>query len=54
MEVDLRNSEEEEGGNGRRRSGRLAKSQARYKQKANRFRVKEEEENFERNGRELE
>ena len=43
---------EERVGEGR---GRLAKTQERYKQKANRFRVKEaEEENFEKNGRELE
>ena len=54
MEVDLGDSEEE-GGNCRRRSGRLAKSQARYKQKANRFRVEEaEEENSKNNERELE
>ena len=41
--VVLGDSEEEGVGSNRRRSRRLAKSQGRYKQKANRFRVGEEE-----------
>ena len=44
INIDPEGSEEEEGEMGRRRSGRLAKSQARFKQKAKRFRVEEEEE----------
>ena len=44
MEVDLGDMEEEAGGNSRRRSRRLAKCQARYKQKTRRFLVEEEQE----------
>ena len=54
VEVDLGDLEEEVGGNSRRRFGRLAKSQVRYKKKANRFWVEEEEEDNSKNsGREL-
>lgn len=55
IELEVEGLKEEGGGKGRRRSGKLAKSQARYKQKSNRFRVKEaEEESFENNDRERE
>ena len=55
VELDPEDSEEEEGGTCRRRLGRLVKSQARYKQKAKRYRVEEvEEDNSENNEKEVE
>ena len=55
MDVEIEDSEEEGGGKGRRRLGRIAKTQARYKKKSNTFKVEEaKEEVFENNERELE